>query len=178
MLYAQVSAERQVALTKALQKAHKTKWYRRLKIIELSGQGKTVQELSSLFDVSAATIRDYIKRYNNGGLSELKPNYDRSGRQPTISWSKAEWEGLLKRSPSQFEKLNTAARNWTQALLVDYFAAYEQLTVAQEVISGRLKQVGISWKRAKLKVTSPDPLYEIKRKRVESLKKSQNRAIK
>lgn len=178
MLYAQVNAKGQAALTKALQKAQKAKWYRRLKIIELSGQGKSVQELSSLFDLSAATVRDYIRRYNQGGLPELKANHDRSGRQPTISWSKADWEELLKRSPSQFEKLNTAARNWSQNLLADYFEAYEQLTVSQEVISGRLKQVGISWKRAKLKVTSPDPLYEIKRKRVESLKKSQNRAIK
>lgn len=171
MLYVQISAEEQAALTNELQKAQKAKWYRRLKIIDLSGQGKSVPELSGLFDLSAATVRDYIKRYNNGGLPGLKPNYEKSGRQPTISWSKADWELLLKRSPSQFEKLNTAARNWTQTLLADYFAAYEELTVSQEVISATLKQVGISWKRAKLKVTSPDPMYEVKRKRVENLKK-------
>jgi hypothetical protein len=45
------------------------------------------------------------------------------------------------------------------------------VTVTQPAISECLKRDKIRWNRGKLKVTSPDPLYTVKRERVEALKK-------
>lgn len=36
-------------------------WYRRLEIIKISAGKMTVQQLSKMFDLCEATIRDYIK---------------------------------------------------------------------------------------------------------------------
>jgi hypothetical protein len=78
---------------------------------------------------------------------------------------------LLHQSPCQFEKLNTGARNWTQKLLIDYCLQYLDAKMSQSSISMLIKRLGIRWNRGKLKVTSPDPLYILKRERVDELKK-------
>lgn len=123
MIYAKVSDESARFLEKELKATKDAKWYQRLKIIQLSSLGQTVSQLAEMFGISRSTVRDYIKRYNKGGLSALKRNYS-SGRPPKIKLTKAEWEELLHRSPNQFEKLNTGARNWTQKLLVEYCYVY------------------------------------------------------
>ena len=121
MLYAPVNEESRALLEQELKAAQDANWYRRVKIIHLSSQGKTVSELAAEFDLSKATVRDYLKRYNQAGLQGLKSRYS-PGRPRKLKFPKAAWEELLHRSPCQFEQLGTVARNWTQALLVQYFA--------------------------------------------------------
>jgi transposase len=169
MIYAQVNDENLKLLEKELKAAKNAKWYRRVKIIHLSSQGQTVPQLAETFDLSLLTIRNYINRYSEGGLEALKRR-NSNGRPSMIRLTKAEWEELLHRSPCQFEKLNTAARNWTQKLLVQYCFEYLGVQTTQSAISKNLKRLDIRWNRGKLKVTSPDPLYTVKRERVETLK--------
>jgi transposase len=170
MLFAKVPPEASEELLQELKQTSDAKWYRRLKIIHLSSQQTPVRQLVKLFDVCAATVRDDIKRYNTGGLTTLK-RQSSNGAPSKIPLSKAEWEDLLHQSPSQFERLATGARNWTQDLVVEYLAAYHEVTVTREAVSLCLKRHGVSWNRGALKVTSPDPLYTVKRKRIETLKK-------
>lgn len=169
MLYAKVNEAAREALNQAIKTAKTAKMYRRLKVIDLSARGQNVSEIATIFDLSDDTIRSYIKDYNQGGLEGLKPNYGQ-GRNRTITLSKDELCEVLDRSPSQFEKLNTGARNWTQALMKQYLWEYHQSKVSQSAISGHFKKLGIPWNRAKKKVTSPDPLYVVKRQRIEQLK--------
>ena len=170
MIYARVTDEGLKLLEKELKSTKDAKWYRRLKIIQLSSRGEKVPQLAKRFDVCQATVRDYIKRYNSGGLETLKRN-NSSGRPPKTQLTRAEWEELLHRSPCQFEKLNTGARNWTHKMLSQYCYEYLGVQIGQPAISMLLKRMGIRWNRGKLKVTSPDPEYTVKRERVERLKK-------
>jgi len=170
MIYAKVSPEDQVLIAQELRTTRDAKWYRRLKIIQLSGQGKSVSELAELFDVCKATVRDYLHRYTRGGLSALRRRFS-PGAPLKIPFTKAQWEELLHQSPSQFPQLETNARTWTQELLVDYFAKVHGIQVAQSTLSLLLKRMKFRWNRGKLKVTSPDPLYTVKRERIETLKK-------
>jgi transposase len=103
MIYAQVNDENLKLLRKELKTTKDAKWYRRLKIIQLSSQCEKVPQLAKQLDVCQATVRDYIKRYNSGGLETLKPDKS-SGRPPTTQLTKAEWEELLHRSPCQFSE--------------------------------------------------------------------------
>ncbi len=169
MLYAKVNETAREALNKAIKTVTNVKKYRRLKVIDLSAKGQKVSQIAAIFDLSENTIRDYIKRYNQGGLEGLKPSYGQ-GRNKSMTLSKDELIELLRRSPSQFEKLDTGARNWNQALLKQYLWHYHQIDVSKSAISGTFKRLGIPWNRAKKKVTSPDPLYTVKRQRVEQLK--------
>ncbi len=170
MIYAQVNDESLKLLEKELKSTKNVKWYRRLKIIQLSSQGETVPQLSNRLDVCEATVRDYIKRYSKDGLAALKPGKS-SGRPPTTQLTKAQWEELLHRSPCQFEKLDTGARNWTQDMLSQYCHEYLGVKIGSTAICMLLKRMGITWNRGKLKVTSPDPQYTVKRERVATLKK-------
>jgi len=120
MIYAKVNDyEAMASIEKELEEAEDINWYKRLKIIQLSSQGIGVPQLAKTFDVCQATVRDYIERYNNGGIDSLKREYS-NGRPPLIEFDKTQWEELLHQSPCQFEKLNTGARNWTQKLLVSH----------------------------------------------------------
>jgi transposase len=168
MIYAKVNDYE--SLEKERKNAEDINWYKRLKIVQLSSQGVSVQQLAQTFDVCQATVRDYIKRYKDGGIDTLKREYS-NGRPPLTELTKAQWEELLHQSPCQFEKLNTGARNWTQKLLVDYCSQYLGIQLTRSAISIMLKNIGIPWNRGKLKVTSPDPLYTLKRERVDELKK-------
>ena len=169
MIFAKVSDEGRKLLEGKLKTTKDAKWYRRLKIIQLSSLGDTVSKLSKTFDVCKATVRDYIKRYNVGGLETLKRR-NSNGRPPKIKLTKEQWEELLHRSPCQFEKLNTGARNWTQKLLSQYCHEYLGVQITPSAIGMLLKRMDMKWNRGKLKVTSPDPLYTVKRERVEMLK--------
>jgi hypothetical protein len=71
MIYAQVSDDGLKLVEEELKSTKDAKWYRRLKIIQWSSQGETVPQLSKRSDVCEATVRDYIKRYNSGGLGHL-----------------------------------------------------------------------------------------------------------
>ena len=74
------------------------KWYRRLKIIQLSSQGEKVSKLASMFDVCKATVRDYIRRYNLGGLKLLK----RKNSNVSMAQCEAVVDWLTKLPFSQF----------------------------------------------------------------------------
>lgn len=169
MLYAQLTTEDKAQLRNELKCATNAKWFRRLTVIELSSRGFKVSSLAQMFSLSEATIRIYIHAYNRGKVDGLRPSTS-SGRQLRIEWKKAQWEDLLYQSPSDFDKLSSQAKNWSQKLLVQYFASYHQLSVSQSTISKALRKVGIRWRRAKLKVHSPDPLYQVKRERVDHLR--------
>lgn len=175
MLFAEVNPEAQEELLQELKQSSDAKWYRRVKIIHLSSQHTPVPQLAKLFDLCTATIRDYITRYNTNGLTGLKRRAS-DGSPSKIPLTKADWEDLLHQSPSQFDRLQTGARNWTQALVVTYLRLYYDITVTQSTVSRCIKQHKISWNRGALKVTSPDPLYTVKRERIDTLKKKRTPA--
>lgn len=176
MLYAQVNPEEQTRIAEALKRTKNISWYKRLQVIQLSSKGKSVTELSELFGQCQATLRDYIKRYNEKGISGLQ-RQSSSGAPLQIPFNSAQWEELLHQSPSQLTPLGTAARNWNQELIVTYLHCYHGIRVTRQAVAASLKRHGIRLNRGRLKVTSPDPLYTVKRDRLKVLKKSPRRYL-
>lgn len=168
MLYAKVSAQEREAICAAMKTTKDAKMYRRLKVIDLSGQGHHVADLARLFDLSEAVVRRYIHRFNRAGFAGVSPHYGR-GRPPILAWSQAEWLDVLSQSPADLPLLESAARNWTQALLRQYLKLYHHIEVSQPTIAKSLRNADIRWRRAKLRVHSPDPLYQVKRQRIAHL---------
>lgn len=111
MIYAEIkNPEDAELLNNAIKSAKSKKWYRRLKVVELSAQKRKVLELSNIFHVSAATIRRYIHEYNQGGLNKLAP-VKQTGRPPKIChWTKHDWDVVLEQTPDQYKKLATQSR--------------------------------------------------------------------
>jgi len=171
MLYAEMPPDERERLRAPLKHITDRQWDQRLKILLRSSERKSVPELAVLFDCCHATIRQYIRRYQAHGVEGLKRRTP-WGPRPKIPLAKEEWEDLLPQCPCHFERLQTGARNWTQELLQSDLREYRHVSVSQQAISAAVKRHRLRWNRGKLTVTSPDPLYPVKRDRVETLKKA------
>ena len=171
MLYAQPQGDYAMSeLYAELRQAKEAKWYRRLKIIQLSMTGMRVPQLAEQFNLCRVTIRSYIKAYNEGGIAGLRPKKS-SGRPPKVGQlSREDWSEILRRTPDQYEKLQTGSRQWTLGLLVRYAKEYLQQEVCFQTIFAALKRRKYRTGRSKLRGGSPDPEYQVKRKRGEDLR--------
>ena len=169
MLFANLTTEQLDHLRQEIKQTKKLKRFRRLSVIHGSGQKKRFLTWHKHSISMKPTVRRYIHEFNESGFSSFEPG-QHTGRPAKLSWSKANWDDLLAQSPKDFDKLESGALNWTQPLVCRYFAHYHELTISQGAISKALKTVGISWRRARLRVHSPDPLYVVKRQRVEEMR--------
>lgn len=177
MIFAKVETEEaKKELQEALKGAEKSYLYRRLLIIQLSSEGKTVPELASMFLLTEATTRQYIHDYNDGGLVKIIPQ-KKPGRKPKFSLTKDQWEEILHQSPCLFEKLESANHNWTLELLATYIKEYHGVVMSLSGIWYQLRKAKISMGRSQLQIPSKDPEYTVKRQRVEALKKKPKMVI-
>jgi transposase len=171
MIYAKIKDQEElIRLQDAMKASQDKNWYRRLQVIELSAEKYSVQELCDTFKLCEATIRNYIRSYNEGGLDKLAP-VKPPGRPPKIShWSKEQWDEVLGQTPDQYEKLNIRSRQWTLERLQLYVKEYHQIAVSIVSIHNSLRKTGRRTGRSKLRVGSPDPVYRVKRKQIENLR--------
>ena len=176
MIYAQPETKCAISqLQMGIKEAKEAKWYRRLKIIQLSMAGYNVPQLAEQFDLCTATVREYIKAYNSGQIEMLRPRKS-PGRPPKVGQLKRDnWEQILTQTPNQYDKLQTDSREWTLELLVGYTKEYLGEDVVFQTISEAMKRCGYRTGRSKLRVGSPDPDYTVKRQRVDRLRSLQQR---
>ncbi len=170
MIYAIAQTEHAISeLQVTLKEVKNAKWYRRLKIIQLSMSGISVPQLSEHFDLCQKTVRNYIKTYNHGGIEPLRP-IRQAGRPPKVGHlSRDDWTQILRQTPNQYQKLGTDSRQWTLELLVRYTKEYIGEQVTLDTISKALRRCKYRTGRSKLRIGSPDPDYLVKRERVEQL---------
>jgi len=170
MIYAEYkNSEDKEQLYSELKNAKNKNWYRRLQIVKLSAGKMSVQQLSKIFDLCEAVIRKYIKKYNENGLKELFPSKS-PGRPPKIAhWTKQDWDKVMEQTPNQYDKLNTASRQWTFERLALYVKEYHGTEVTIPCVYYAFKHTGRRTGRSKLRVGSPDPQYTVKRKSKEEL---------
>lgn len=112
-------------------------------------------------------MRNVIKGFNANGLEILKAGSHRPHNlSATFPAEKVEpLKDILHQSPRNFGKETSV---WTLALLaeVSYSAGVAERLVSGEAIRTALKRLGITWKRAKHWINSPDPAYLLKKNSV------------
>ena len=171
MIYARPQKEGDVSeLAFELKEANSVKWYRRLKIIQLSMAGAPVPQLAESFDLCQATIRNYISTYNSGGITALRPKKQPGRPKKVGHLTRDNWEEILSQTPNQYQKLQTDSRQWSLDLLVSYVREYLGEKVVFQTISEALRRCKYRTGRSKLRVGSPDPDYRVKRQTVEQLR--------
>ena len=111
------------------------------------------------------------KSFRPSGFEGLKRKPRGKPEEKLKAYDKAYWEDVLSQPPSSFEQLATPDQNWTYELIQQYIEQYLQIKVTISTIWNHLRRVGFTSGRAKLSITSPDPDYQVKRQRVEALKK-------
>lgn len=137
---------------------------RRAQIVRLSEQGQRASEIAEHLGCCVQTARNAIHAFNNDGLACLTPG-EPGPKDPERLFDEAGRDRLLEiahLSPRHFAK---ARSTWTLSLLAEV-AFEEGLTeeqVSHETIRQAILAVGVSWRRAKDWIRSPDPQYAIKK---------------
>ena len=159
----ELSTEEREALEKGLRSSNGFT-VRRCQILLSSAEGKHSGQITAQLHCNDQTVRNAIRDFHQKGLEALQPG---SNRPHSISY-KIEPEAieplkeLIHQSPREYGE---GVSFWTLSLVAK--VTYEQQIIKQpvtgEAMRQALKRQGISWKRAKKWITSPDPTYELKK---------------
>ena len=178
MLHVTLTPSKRDELKKKLKAAKRGKAleFLDLKIIDLSDLGKTVNEISELLDLHPNTVRKIITKFNANSFEGLTR---KSRGNPLIklrAYDKDYWEDTLSQPPLLFEKLETNAQNWTYELIQKHIFVNLGIKICIGGIWTHLRRIDYTSGRAKLSITSPDPEYQVKRTRIETLQKKTSKA--
>jgi transposase len=136
----------------------------RAQMILLSAeQGLKVPQIARIVRESEATVLRWLKRYRAEGLEGLH-DAPRPGRPAQITAAyKAELLAAVRRRP---RSLHLPFSLWTLQRLADYLAERTELRVSDETVRRVLKEEGIVLSRPQHQISSPDPEYLLKKRRL------------
>jgi transposase len=133
---------------------------RRCQILLASNEGYHAQQIADQLHCDDETVRRAIKAFNMYGVAALAPSSSRPHRtRDTFSeQTRARLKQIPRRSPRTYG-YDTSI--WTLGLLAEvaYAEGLTPMQVSDETIRAALKRLGITWRRAKHWITSPDPNY-------------------
>jgi transposase len=139
---------------------------RRCQILLASDRGERAIEIAQHLGCDDQTVRNVIKGFNEQGLDVLKKVSCRPHRLRTSipDENLPALRDLLHRSPRDFDIQRTL---WSLPLAAQMCFSQGLVTAPTTAASVRraLKRLGVSWKRAKHWITSPDPQY-VRKKRL------------
>jgi transposase len=137
---------------------------KRSQVLLASSRGDHAPAIAKAVGCSPQTARNVIAAFNARGLASLQRGSTRpKTAAPELDAAKRErLKEILHQSPRLFGKPRST---WTLGLAARV-AQEEGLTeglVSAETVRRAVKAMGGGWKRAKRWITSPDPLYLLKK---------------
>jgi transposase len=128
-------------------------------------QGLKVPQIAAIVRESEATVLRWLKRYQAEGLNGLR-DAPRPGRPSEVT--EAHRAVLLTAVRRRPRSLGLPFSLWTLQRLVDYLAENTGLRVSDETVRRALKQAGIVLSRPQHQISSPDPEYAVKKRRLKT----------
>jgi transposase len=140
---------------------------RRSQILLASSRGERAQSIAESVGCNDQTVRNVIKGFNACGLGVLHRKSSRPHRLRSAFTDQGlqAFKALLHRSPRDFGHPTSV---WTLDLAaeVSFTQGLTSTVLSGEAIRKILKRGGINWKRAKHRISSPDPQYLQKKRLV------------
>ncbi len=160
-----LSEEEQKSLTAGLRSSDAF-ILRRSQILLASAHGGTAPSIAKALSCDEQTVRHAIHDFNQTGLCALKAGSSRPHHLATVlraDVTAEQFKTLLHRPPRDFGFQTSL---WTLELLVKQCVRLGWMgrPVSIETMRQTLSRLGINWKRAKRWITSPDPLYQQKKR--------------
>ncbi len=136
----------------------------RAQMVFLSAERKMiVPEIATIVRESEPTVLRWLKRYHAEGANGLCDD-PRPGRPSDLTDHYRErLVAVVRRRP---RSLNLPFSLWTLQRLSDYLAEQTGVRVSAETVRHALQKAGIVMSRPQHKITSPDPEYEVKKRRL------------
>lgn len=148
---------------------HETKDVRirlRVQIVLLALERKMVaREIAAIVRTNGGTVRSWLKRFNSEGIAGL---YDepRPGAPSKITPAyRQQLVEIVRRRP---RALGQPYSLWTLRRLADYLAEATGIRVSHVTVQQLLAASDIVLSRPQHKISSPDPDYELKKRRLKS----------
>jgi hypothetical protein len=133
---------------------------RRCQILLASAEGQPTTMIARHLRCTDQTVRNVLHAFHQRGLAALQPLSSRPHTTATLFDAGAcdSLRALLHQSPRIFGKPTS---RWTLALAaeVSFAQGLTPRLVSDEAIRLALRRLGVTWKRAKHWITSPDPAY-------------------
>ncbi len=143
---------------------------RRCQTLLASAEGQSPPTIAHHLRCTDQTVRNVIHAFHQRGLAVLQPQSSRPHTTSTLldAGVCASLRALLHQSPRTFGKPTS---RWTLVLAaeVSFAQGLTPRLVSDETIRTALRRLGVSWKRAKHWITSPDPAYARKKQRRDRL---------
>jgi transposase len=128
-------------------------------------QGLLAPEIAKIVRSDEETVRSWLKRYVAEGVAGLA-DAPRPGAMPKVTLEYREL--LLKIVRQRPRSLGQAYSLWTLQRLADYMAEQTGIRVSHITVRAYLKAADIVLSRPQHKITSPDPEYEVKKRRLKT----------
>jgi transposase len=129
-------------------------------------QGLKVPQIAAIVRESEATVLRWLKRYLAEGIEGLQ-DAPRPGRPSEVT--EAYRTALLAAVRRRPRSLGLPFSLWTLQRLVDYLAEQTGIRVSDETVRRALKYAGIVLSRPQHQISSPDPEYAVKKRRLKRL---------
>lgn len=122
--------------------------------------GETYRDICRGLDIAQKTLASWIKRFREHGVEGLNDRRP-PGRPGYVHAQVGEWvPDVIRLSPRSF---GTVQDRWTLTALQELCHEQTGMRPSTETIRRVLHRLGLSWKRAKQSITSPDLEYEGKK---------------
>jgi|SRR5688572_28645055 len=153
-------------LDKVYRSTKQVHFKQRVQIVLLSlEQGLVAAAIAEIVRLNEQTVRRWLKRYQAEGLEGLKDK-PRPGAMRAVT---AAYRDLLLSAVRQRPRsIGLEYSMWTCQRLVDYLAEATGIRVSDETVRHYLAQGGIVLSRPQHKISSPDPEYELKKRRLKT----------
>jgi len=159
----QLRAEQQAELDSLYRKTRDPRIRTRAQMVLLSAeQGLPAGEIAAVVRENRSTVWRWLKRYLAEGVEGLKDE-PRAGRPANVTDAfRTELVAVVRQRP---RSLGQPYSLWTLQRLVDYMAEKTGLRVSTETVRRLLKKAEIVLSRPQHKISSPDPEYQVKKRR-------------
>lgn len=136
----------------------------RAQIVLLAAEQRMLApEIARIVRSDEQTVRTWLKRYMAEGVAGLA-DAPRPGVRPKVTPAyRAQLLEVVRQRP---RSLGQPYSLWTLQRLADYLAEQTGIRVSHVTVRAYLKAAGIVLSRPQHKITSPDPEYEVKKRRL------------
>jgi transposase len=130
-----------------------------------SEQNMTAQQISQIVRKNDQTVRRWIKRYNAEGINGLWDAPRPGAPEKVTPEYCARLLNVVRQRPRALEQSYSL---WTLARLADFMAEETGIRISAVTVRRILKDGGIVLSRPQHTISSPDPEYKVKKRRLKT----------
>jgi transposase len=161
-----LNAEQLHELNELYRKTRDPRLRTRAQIILLAAEKPLVaQEIGEIVRLSDQAVRKWLKRYRAEGVEGLKDDPRAGTPQKVTAVYLEKLEAAVRRRP---RSLDLPFSMWTLQRLAEYMVEETGIRVEAETVRIHLKKLDIVLSRPQHKVSSPDPEYLVKKRRLKT----------